>query len=296
MGVSAAAGLAHATGWLASATRLAARPAMAADAARLAVLATRRGAPQVALAPADAAQPASLPARHTLIRELLVVGMVFPLPAIATAVISLTQAAAGVRQIRLPELLPGDPAGSALLLTLQILADLAPPVLIWYLLGRSGETLRDIGLDRSQPGRDALRAAGLVVLAFVAAATLGSVLDHLLPHASFVMAVGHRLSLFLLLPGLTEALRAGVIEEIAVTGYLLHRLEQLGVGRGRALLISVAVRLSYHVYYGVGALAVIPFGLLFGWMWQRNRRLVPLIAAHASYDGLLFGIAIAAGG
>jgi membrane protease YdiL (CAAX protease family) len=225
-----------------------------------------------------------------------VVAAVFPLPFIGSALTTLARSAAGVSPVRLPQLLPGDPTGSALLLTLTTLTEFAPVVLIWYLLGRGGETMRDIGLDRRQPGRDALRGIVLAVLAFLVSWITTAELGRIAPGATYGLALGHKLSLIYLLPGLSQAAWAGIIEETAVAGYLLHRLDQLGVPRGRALVISTAVRTSYHLYYGLAVLPVIPFGLLFGWMWQRNKRLAPLIAAHAIYDGVLIGLGVAFSG
>jgi membrane protease YdiL (CAAX protease family) len=155
--------------------------------------------------------------------------------------------------------------------------------------------MRDIGLDRSQPWRDTLRGAMLAVAAFIAAAVMAFVVKSVAPGLGYgVKSVGQP-GLIYLLPGLTQAAYAAIVEEIVVAGYLLHRLEQLGVSKGRALWISTAVRSSYHLYYGLDVLAIIPFGLILGWMWQRNKRLGSLIAAHANYDGELFGISIAFG-
>jgi membrane protease YdiL (CAAX protease family) len=246
-------------------------------------------------APDDARPSPSLPGRRVLIRELLVVGAVFPLPFIASAVIVLAQAAAGLRGTRLPALLPGNPVGSAVLLTLTTAAQLAPAVLVWYLLGRSGETMRDIGLDRCQPGRDLLRGAGLAVAAFIASGAVAVLIKNAAPGVSYGVRPTGQPGLIYLLPGLVTAVWAAIVEEIVVAGYLLHRLDQLRVSKDRALLISTAVRTSYHLYYGLSALAIIPFGLILGRMWQRNKRLGPLIAAHAIYDGVLIAISIAAG-
>ena len=228
-----------------------------------------------------------------IIREMLVVGAIFPLPFIVSAITTLAQVAAGFHPARLTEALPGHPGGSAVLLTLAVVVQLAPVAVIWYLLSRSGETMRDIGLSFGQPGRDVLRGVLLAVAVFVASAIPSTMIARLASHASYGLVLGHHLGAIFLLPGLSMAIWAAVVEEVVVAGYLLHRLSQLGVPQGRALWISTAVRTSYHIYYGLGALAVVPFGLIFGWMWQRNKRLIPLIVAHAIYDGVLIGLTIA---
>jgi len=37
-----------------------------------------------------------------------------------------------------------------------------------------------------------------------------------------------------------------------MSGYLLTRLSQLGWSPRRALIVSLVLRTSYHVYYGIG--------------------------------------------
>lgn len=52
-----------------------------------------------------------------------------------------------------------------------------------------------------------------------------------------------------------------------------------------AVIVSVTIRVSYHLYQGIpGLLAIIPMGLLFGIWFARTRQLWPLIVAHALFD------------
>ena len=53
------------------------------------------------------------------------------------------------------------------------------------------------------------------------------------------------------------AIVAGVVEEIVVLGYLVRRLEQLGLQPVCVVVIAVAVRGSYHLYYGWGVLPIV---------------------------------------
>ncbi|HVA61935.1 MAG TPA: CPBP family intramembrane glutamic endopeptidase [Mycobacteriales bacterium] len=238
------------------------------------------------------AAPVGASERIVLRREILVVLAFFPLPYIVSAVAGLAQALSGQSRARFPVVVAGHPVASAVLLALDLLAAFAPVLLIWYLLGRSGESLRAIGWDRTRPRSDAGWSLLLWPGTFVVNAVVGVWIVRTFPHAAFTLPTGHRLALVYLLPGLLAAANAGFVEEFVVTGYLLHRLEQLGVSRRRALAISVAVRTSYHVYYGISALVMVPLGLLFGGFWQRKGRLIPIVAAHALYDALLLGVAI----
>jgi membrane protease YdiL (CAAX protease family) len=165
-----------------------------------------------------------------------------------------------------------------------IAAALAPVALVAYLLYRSGESLADIGLDASSPGREvawgvglaaAVGGAGLAIylLAFHAGLSV-RVVPTTLP------AVWWRIPVLVLL-----ALENAVLEEVVVCGYLLHRLDQIGWPENRSLVTSAAVRGSYHLYQGFGGfVGNFAMGLLFGRLYQRQRRLPRLVIAHALVD------------
>ncbi|BBX47048.1 CPBP family intramembrane metalloprotease [Mycobacterium cookii] len=89
----------------------------------------------------------------------------------------------------------------------------------------------------------------------------------------------------------------GWAEEIIVVGYLLTRLDQLGVGSRAALAWSALLRGAYHLYQGFGAgLGNIAMGLVFGYAWRRTGRLWPLVIAHGLIDTVAFvGYALLAG-
>ncbi|MGB3473505.1 MAG: CPBP family intramembrane glutamic endopeptidase [Mycobacterium sp.] len=81
----------------------------------------------------------------------------------------------------------------------------------------------------------------------------------------------------------------GFAEEVIVVGYLLTRLRQLRVSPRVALACSALLRGAYHLYQGFGAgLGNIAMGLVFGYTWQRSRRLWPLILAHGLIDTVAF--------
>jgi uncharacterized protein len=96
---------------------------------------------------------------------------------------------------------------------------------------------------------------------------------------------------------LLVAFANGWAEEIIVVGYLLTRLEELGVRAPVALVWSSLLRGAYHLYQGFGAgLGNIAMGLVFGYAWQRTGRLWPLVIAHGIIDAVAFvGYALLAG-
>lgn len=88
----------------------------------------------------------------------------------------------------------------------------------------------------------------------------------------------------------------GVAETLAVLfgGYLLHRLNQLGWSDRKALITSVAVRASYHVYGGIPLVAfTLVFGAFLGRFYQRTNRLTAIVLAHAIYDAVVLGLYLA---
>ena len=86
-----------------------------------------------------------------------------------------------------------------------------------------------------------------------------------------------------------EAFQQGVAEEVIVAGYVLTRLRQLGWTNTRALLAASVLRGSYHLYQGYGGfIGNAVMGLIFGWWFQRTRRVWPLIIAHFVIDAVSF--------
>jgi membrane protease YdiL (CAAX protease family) len=72
-----------------------------------------------------------------------------------------------------------------------------------------------------------------------------------------------------------------IAEEISMRGFLIPRLEKrLGTTPG-AVVLSAVIFASYHLYQGwLPALNVLIVGLVFGVIFVRQRRVMPLIVAH----------------
>ena len=87
------------------------------------------------------------------------------------------------------------------------------------------------------------------------------------------------------------------MEEVIVVGYLLSRLDKLGVNPATAIAISAVIRGSYHLYQGIGAFfGNAAMGVIFGIFYRRYRRVAPLIVAHTLIDAVTFvGYALLAG-
>lgn len=169
-----------------------------------------------------------------------------------------------------------------------IAESLAPVVLVFYLLARSGEGPEDIGLDTSQPGLDIAR--GAVLAAVIGGAGLGLYLAafHLGISLTVVPeslpAVWWRIPVLIL-----SAAHDGILEEILVIGYLLRRLDQLRWTPWKAILFAAVLRGSYHLYQGFGAfLGNAVMGVIFGILYRRWGRVTPFIIAHTLIDAVTF--------
>jgi membrane protease YdiL (CAAX protease family) len=165
---------------------------------------------------------------------------------------------------------------------------LAPVALVFYLITVSGEPLSVLGIDASQPVRDFLRGAALAAL--IGGAGLGLYLAVYKAGASLnvipeqLPAVWWRIPVLLL-----SAAHDGILEEILVLGYLLHRLDQLGWTPWKAIVFSAVLRGSYHLYQGFGGfLGNAAMGLIFGVLYRRWGRVTPMIIAHTLIDAVAF--------
>src|SRR3984885_14144543 len=202
---------------------------------------------------------------------------------------------------------------------------LAPVVLVFYLLARTGEGPKDIGLDATQPVKDTLR--GAVLAAVIGGAGPGPspgglpqdigldapqpVNDTLRGAVLAAVIGGAGLALYLAayhlklelnvvpedLPAvwwrtpvlILSAAHDGILKETLVIGYLLTRLDQLRWNPWRAIVFSAVLRGSHPLYQGFGAfIGNAVMGLIFGYLYRRWGRVTPLIIAHTLIDAVTF--------
>lgn len=199
---------------------------------------------------------------------------------------SLTAPAALGRQhaVLVAPLAPGRPWLDLSLQLATILVTVAPVGLVFYLMARSGEPPSVMGFDLTRPRGDFTRGAvlaaviggsglGLYVIAFKLGASLNVVPEDL-------SAVWWRIPVLVL-----DAVRNGLLEEVLVVGYLLRRLDQLGWSPARAITVSALLRGSYHLYQGFGGfIGNAAMGVIFGVLYRRWGRVMPLVIAHSLID------------
>jgi membrane protease YdiL (CAAX protease family) len=170
-----------------------------------------------------------------------------------------------------------------------ILSGIAPPFLALVLLARNpGGSGFGIGFDLRARWREAAQGVGFLALIGIPGLGLVWAADKLGANASLAVvdfpAVWYRLPYLLL-----SAFQNGLAEEIVVVGFMLTRLRQLGWSDQRALGASAVLRGSYHLYQGFGGFAGnLVMGLIFGYWFQRTRRVLPLVIAHFLLDAFSF--------
>jgi len=193
-------------------------------------------------------------------------------------------------------LAPGRPLLDLTLQLLNITLSLAPVLLVFYLLARAGEGPSSIGVDASQPGRDLARGVGLAALIGGTGLGLYLIAYHVGVELNVVAEnlpdVWWRIPVLVL-----SAFQNAAVEEVVVLGYLLSRLDRLGVRPRWAIAISAVIRGSYHLYQGVGGfIGNAVMGAIFGVLYRRWGRVTPMIIAHFLIDAVAFvGYAVLAG-
>ncbi len=171
----------------------------------------------------------------------------------------------------------------------DVIHGLAPALLAVVLLARDPGGLGfGIGLDRRRLGSDLMAGIGFAALIGIPGIGLVWAAHQLGINASLAVVnlpdIWYRVPLLLL-----EAAQNGILEEIVVVGYLLTRLRQLGWSDSRALAASAVLRGSYHLYQGLGGFfGNMVMGVIFGWWFQRTRRVLPLAIAHTIIDAASF--------
>ncbi len=172
---------------------------------------------------------------------------------------------------------------------LGIFFGLVPVVLVFWLLAKPGKSaFTQLGFDFKQPGKDLLRGFGLAALIGIPGLGLYIVGNAL---GITVTIVPTALDTYWwTVPVLVlAALRAALVEELIVVGYLFTRLREFGWKTWQIILTSAALRGSYHLYQGFGPfVGNFVMGVVFGLAYQRWGRTMPLVIAHWILDIVSF--------
>lgn len=164
-----------------------------------------------------------------------------------------------------------------------------PALLALYLLDLTDKpATRRIGFDLARPGFDAW--FGTVIAACIGIPGLGLyLLAKTLGVNTQVQASGLTDQWWTIPVLILAAAQNAVLEEVVMIGYLFTRLGQLSWRVPAILFTSAVIRGSYHLYQGWGAFAGnLIMGVVFGMIYLRWKRVMPLVVAHTLLDVAAF--------
>lgn len=164
-----------------------------------------------------------------------------------------------------------------------------PALLALYLLGLTDRpATRRIGFDLTRPRFDAW--FGTVIAACIGIPGLGLYLvAKALGVNTQVQASGLTDHWWTIPVLVLAAAQNAVLEEVVMIGYLFTRLGRLGWRLPVIIGVSAVVRGSYHLYQGWGGFAGnLIMGVVFGLIYLRWKRVMPLVVAHTLLDVAAF--------
>lgn len=255
---------------------------------------------------APPAEPVPASQRRRVVAELVVVLGVFPLPYVLSALIALfTALLGGGAGNRLPVIIKGHTAASFPFEMIEVMLPLVAAGLVAYLLSvpgpigggwtgkKKGEApageggLRAIGLDFRSWRGDLAMVIGIFVLCNAIPIGGGGILLHAIGVRGISPGTGGVPKYYTLID-VASGIVAGIVEEIVVLGFVIRRLEQLKLKQWQVVVIAVAVRGSYHLYYGWDVLPILAWATVTVLVYMRYRRLLPFIIVHMLWDSSAF--------
>jgi membrane protease YdiL (CAAX protease family) len=172
---------------------------------------------------------------------------------------------------------------------LGLFFDVVPVALVAFLLWQAAKPhLGRLGLDFQHPWKDL--GVGALLALVIGAGGIGVYLGGRALGITVDVSADGLSSYWWTVPILLlSALRAALQEEIIVIGYLFARLRELGWSKWWIILATSILRGSYHLYQGFGAfVGNFAMGMLFGWLYTRYGRVLPLVIAHFLIDAAIF--------
>ncbi|HVB41226.1 MAG TPA: CPBP family intramembrane glutamic endopeptidase [Streptosporangiaceae bacterium] len=184
------------------------------------------------------------------------------------------------------------PSGSWAVFTPAAVSELATSalavVVVIVLSARRGITPRQLGfgMPRKASGRPALGQSFRVGAWALAALVLGGAVTALL--ATGRLGQPARSDNSYLLYATAASVAAGVVEECVVLAFVVTTLRQAGRPLLEITLVAVALRCSYHDYYGLGVAGIALWAAVFVWLFLRTGSVLPLIVMHFLWDETIY--------
>jgi membrane protease YdiL (CAAX protease family) len=166
---------------------------------------------------------------------------------------------------------------------------LVPVLLALHLLRRDDpQEPHTMGFDLRRPGQDLARGALLAAVIGIPGLGLYALAKAL--DLNTTVAASNLTEAWWTVPvPVLAATQNAVLEEVVMVGYLFRRWGEAGWGPWRVILTSAVIRGSYHLYQGFGGfVGTLVMGLVFGWLYTRTKRVMPLVVAHTVLDVVAF--------
>jgi membrane protease YdiL (CAAX protease family) len=188
--------------------------------------------------------------------------------------------------------LGGSTPGKAFTLS-GILTEVSALALLRYVLLRQGRDFRSLGLWFSW--KDILRSVLIIVLGYIAFLVwwfsivaiyrgLGRPLNSAPQNVEFMSSM-------LSILGVLFLLLNPFFEELIVRAYVISEVQFFTGSSSLAVLVSVAIQSSYHLYQGVvPALLTTSLFTVFSLYYVRTKRITPVIIAHMFFDFLALAV------
>jgi membrane protease YdiL (CAAX protease family) len=170
--------------------------------------------------------------------------------------------------------------------TIGILHEITALILLGYVLSRRRLGFKDLGLQWSLGSVGAglkVTFVSYLTYAFGAAAVRG--LQYAILGSATMGPTGKDFFAHPSTAAVPFFLLNPFFEELIVRAYLMTEIADLTGSSALAVVVSVLVQFSYHLYYGwVGALSLcFPF-VVFAIYYAHSRRALPIIVAHEFFD------------
>jgi len=174
--------------------------------------------------------------------------------------------------------------------TVSLLGSSVLAVLVVVLLSaRRGITPRSLGFrwPAARDGKPGASSTARVAVWAILALLAGGLATVALANGNALAQPAHKDASYLIY-AMAASLTAGVVEETVVLAFVVTTLRQAGRPLPEVFLVAVALRCSYHDYYGLGVIGIAVWAAVFVWLFLRTGSVLPLIIVHAVWDANIF--------
>jgi membrane protease YdiL (CAAX protease family) len=172
-----------------------------------------------------------------------------------------------------------------------LLLELTSLLLLWYVLWQQKRSWKEIGWEPSW--HDPFRAIGIIVTTYVVTyptifffqLIYRDVTGHYLHSLSRHGVLGLGISVFSILFVVVNPF----FEELIVRAYTMSEVIGLASSRTLAIVVSVCIQMSYHLYQGLLNCVVVAISIvILSIYFAKTRRIMPVILTHLFFDAYAF--------